>query len=249
MNAPDLVKHASLREALNAAARDVNGLVEKAGRNSEFKYAYVGHEHVLDHTREVLLRHGVAVIPTHLRFVQSIPFKGDRVLFLWEQTFEVSHTDSSDSLTPSLNITTLASESAAAKASTAADRVMLMRLCRLAGTSDQGESDRELEGRRQAERDRARAARASRAGADEHGEMKPDTREQEKATAEALAALGRVKLASENLLYFYRTALANLDRVRATREQRDRVWKAFDQHCAKGGIDAADLIAGARGDE
>lgn len=218
--------HATLRAALVAAAQGMPALVAKGGWHDQKKFQHVRHEDVLEHTRNVLLAHGVAVLHGDLKFLQAVPARKDAVLFLWEQSIEAQLVGTGDKLEARVQVMTGPDDAAAAKASTAADRVFLMRLCRLAGGADH-EEQRSRGGRREA---------------DEQGEVAPDPREQERATAEALKALAHVKLTEESLLHYCRVALGNLDAALATDAQRTRVYEAFEKRCKEARLDARKLV-------
>lgn len=252
---PAVQQHRTLRAAINAAAMALNGLVDKAGVNTQYDYAYVGHSHVIDHVRETLLAHGVVVLPTDLRFVRVLESRGSG-LFLWKQRFSVEHVHSTERRTAALHVTTLAGEQSSAKASTAADRTFLMRLCRLAGRSDQTDSPRQQRGRAPAmgptasERNQgAKPATRSTRGESrveydrETGEVRKPADKRERAVASLLDELAGLDKAPEaRLVTFVSEARAKLDQVVADGSQCGRVWSAFEQRCKEARLDAKELM-------
>lgn len=232
MNAPTQLppaepRHATLYAAIGAAALDMAALVAKAGTHEQKNFSYVRHEDVLEHTRNVLLLHGVVVVHGDLRFVERVQSRGDNSMLLWEQTVSAVHAPTGETLERKVQVATLPDDASAAKASTAADRIFRMRLCQLGGGAEQ------IEEQRGGQRGRGRR---------EEAEERPDPREQEQATAAALKALGNVKLDEASLLHFYRAALGHLDTARATDAQRDRVWDAFAKRCKEARLDAQQLV-------
>jgi hypothetical protein len=242
---PDnVLQHRSLRAAINAAATALDGLVDKAGVNEQYHYAYVGHSHVIDHVRGALLEHGVVVLATDLRFVQSFESRNS-TLYLWEQKFQVEHEHSADSFEAKVQVTTLPGEQSAAKASTAADRTFLMRLCRLAGKTDQDDGPRQQRGRAPAmgpradERNQGAKPRSTgrQPAHDANGEVPMNATE--RAVAELLAELvGLDKAPAARLSKYFADARAALEKADATEAQRARVWKAFEKRCKDSGHDA-----------
>lgn len=227
--------HPTLREALVAAAMGMPAMVAKGGWHEQKRFEHVRHEDVLTHTRAVLLTHGVVIVHGDLRFVERVEARKESHLLLWEQTIAALHVDTDDKLEARVQVLTGPDDAAAAKASTAADRVFLMRLCRLAGGSEHVPEDKSQRGRSQRRED-----------VDEHGEVKPDPAEQARVTAEALKALTNVRLTEESLLHFYRTAAGNLNRARVTDAQGAQVWAAFEKRCKEARLDAEQLAERAR---
>lgn len=227
--------HPSLREALVAAAMGMPALVAKGGWHDQKRFEHVRHEDVLTHTRAMLLTHGVVVVHGDLRFVDRVQARGDAALLLWEQTIAALHVGTDDKLEARLHVLTGPDDAAAAKASTAADRVFLMRLCRLAGGAEHVPEEKGQRGR------------GRREDVDPNtGEVLPDAAAQERVAAEALKHLAKAEASEEKLLHWARAALGNLEAVRATDEQRSRVWTAFAKRCAEARLDPEKLAERAR---
>lgn len=224
--------HPTLREALVAAAMGMPALVDKGGWHEQKRFQHVRHEDVLEHTRAALLTHGVVIVHGDLRFVDRVQARGDAALLLWEQTITALHVGTDDKLEARLQVLTGPDDAAAAKASTAADRVFLMRLCRLAGGAEHVPEEKGARGRGGRREDVDSAT----------GEVLPDAAAQERVTAEALKALAKVELTEPKLGHWAGIALANLDRVRATDAQRSRVWDAFAARCKEARVDARKLV-------
>lgn len=223
--------HATLREALAAAAQGMPELVNKGGWHEQKRFEHVRHEDVLSHTRGVLLSHGVKIVHGDLRFVDRIESRQGNHLLLWEQSIAALHVGTEERLEAKLVIATLPDDGAASKASTAADRLFRMRLCELAGGQEHVPEEKGKRGRSDVD--------------PETGEVKPDPAAQEKAVAEALKHLAK-RTTEAQLVDWFRVARENLDRVRATDEQRTRVWAAFEGRCNEARLDAEKLSERAR---
>lgn len=212
--------HPTLLEALIAAAMGMPTFVHKGGWHEQKRFEHVRHEDVLEHTRAGLLTHGVVVVHGDLRFVERVEARQGSHLLLWEQTIAALHVGTDDKLEARLQVLTGPDDAAAAKASTAADRVFLMRLCRLAGGAEH----------------------VPRQDVDPNtGEVKPDPKAQEAAVAEALKHLAKRETEAP-LVEWVRIALADLNRACATDEQRARVRAAFEKRCTELRLDAQKLI-------
>lgn len=226
--------HATLREALAAAAQGMPELVNKGGWHEQKRFEHVRHEDVLSHTRGVLLSHGVKIVHGDLRFVDRIESRQGNHLLLWEQSIAALHVGTEERLEAKLVIATLPDDGAASKASTAADRLFRMRLCELAGGAEHVPEDKSQRGR------------GRREDVDpDTGEVKPDPKAQESAVAEALKHLAKRETEAQ-LVDWFHIARGNLDRVSATDEQRTRVWAAFEKRCKEARLDAEKLAERAR---
>lgn len=214
------LRHSSLRAALNSVALDLPDLMERAGKSEDRDYAYVSHEHVILHVRRKLLEHGVVVIPRELRFIEPVG-----AMLVWEQSFVVQHEHSAEEQRGSVQVTTATTEQAASRASTSADRIFLMRLCRLAAQSDQGD-----------------AQARSRQGVDHDpatGEVRrPRFTDVDMLVAELCGGLATIEGDEVALGKFHGAATGRLDASGATRGQRDRVKRAFVARCKSLGLDA-----------
>jgi hypothetical protein len=231
--APERVEHTSLREALNAVATELSPFVERIGRNTDSGYDNgVSHPVVLEHCRDVLLRHGVVVIPLDLTFermVQMGPDGRDSV-FMWRHTFKVAHTLTKDKESIKLDIASPPTQSASAHASTVADKLLMLRLCRLASKTE------------------PRTEREPGFDVDEHGEVRQPgnaRRGDNKATLiqQLVAALSldvrKVPAEREALIKFWRRASGELGRfyVIANNDLRaEPLRTAFDSRCRDAGL-------------
>ena len=123
--------------AVAAAAREVSGMVAKAGRNSHQSYNYCGHEHVIQHVRDVMLQHGLVIgapVTTAGPHPHLVPVRGDtKPVWGWSFAIPVYHDVSGHCETFNVSATTQANDKAAFVASTAADRTLRLRLMGLAG--------------------------------------------------------------------------------------------------------------------
>lgn len=212
--------HPTLLEALIAAAMGMPTFVHKGGWHEQKRFEHVRHEDVLEHTRAVLLTHGVKIVHGDLRFLDRVQARNDSYLFLWEQTITALHLGTTEKLEAKLQVMTGPDDAAAAKAQTAADRMFRMRLCELAGGAEH----------------------VPRQDVDPNtGEVKPDPAAQERAVAEALKHLAKRETEAP-LVEWVRIALADLNRACATDEQRARVRAAFEKRCTELRLDAQKLI-------
>jgi hypothetical protein len=231
----------NLRAALAAAQAEVRGLVYKAGANQEQRYRFVGHEDVIEHVRAAMVKHGVIVVPTGLRFVQELTWqtaKGTRIAWLWEQSFDVAHAHSEESRTATVQVTTMPNDKASFVASTAADRTLLMRLMRLAGTSEENPEDDSHDD----DRRRQQGQQEQRLGAGLK-DARP-VYDAAKVVQGLMADLGRIATDRETLGRFYEYARGELAKCRADEQQKLLVQQEFGRRCAGAGLKPKDVIAG-----
>lgn len=239
----------TIRAAITAAAASVQGFVFKDGENSAQKYRYVGHEHVIDHVRHVLLGLGIVILPTVLRFVQEIVYTtkaGGGTALLWEQTFEVSLVGSDERLTLSVQVTTAANDKASFIASTAADRTLLMRLMRLAGTSQENPEydERDQGGRQQGGGQQRQQANNNQQRA-QGGGQRANVNE----ATQAVQTLHR-ELAQQNdfgaLVAFFHHGAQTLRGHGIQGEPSTRFWDAWGERCRALRLDPNEVAAAAR---
>jgi hypothetical protein len=136
--APD---NAPLWSALRDARRELTGVIYKGGSNQAQRYKYVGHEQVLMVVRGVLLKHDLVFLPTHVKYVAAVEKTGEAgkvtTVLLWEGLFELTHVPSGMTKAFSCMASTILNDKAAFVASTSLERVALLRLMALAGSSDE----------------------------------------------------------------------------------------------------------------
>ena len=238
----------NLRSALVAAQATVNGMVFKAGANTAQNYRYVGHKEVIEHVREAMRSHGIVVVPTRLRFVQDLTYRtsrGEQHAWLWEQDFVVVHVASNEREAVTVQATTACNDKAAFVASTAADRTLLMRLMRLAGTSEENpehdsHDEQQPNGQRQG------------GGQQRPAQGKPAQQQQRQPSADSgrviqglLEDLAKLRKSDRSTLAsFYAYAREQLEVCAASEQQRTTVQKAFGQVCESNGLKPRDVISG-----
>lgn len=223
-----------LRGALAAARAKVKARVFKAGTNREQGYQYVSHEAVVEHVREALVEQRVLVLPkslTHKGELRWAGKSGDRVCWLWEQTFVLTHADSDEAFELAVQVTTIANDKAAFVASTAADRTLLMRIMGLAGSLEEDPEHGEEPEQRSA------PARTQGAG---------PSPESARVVRDLIAELGKTAGDRESLAHFYETARTELALCRASEQQKTTVQQAFGERCAAAGLKPRDVVTGAR---
>lgn len=228
---------ASLREALNAAANEVNAFVSKEGYNQEHRYSYAGHEDVVGHVRGALLRNGVVIVPTLLRLVskESFPSRGgDKCVFVWEQAFEILHVHSDDKCTVLVQVTTHPGDKASFIASTSADRTLLMRLMRLA-TTNEGEVEYDRSTGEVLDQRRGQQQRQGQSQRGQESQQMQGGNAVAKVVARLVADLAQIK--PEMLGQFYGHARAQLSKCSAPDAQVRSVREAFDKRCRALGVD------------
>lgn len=238
----------NLRRALADAQSRCKGLVFKAGANQEQRYRFVGHEDVVEHVRTVMVACGIILIPASLRFVQELLWKtakGERVAWLWEQTITVAHAHSDETMTAVVQVTTMPNDKASFVASTAADRTLLMRLMRLAGTSEENpeddshdENDRRQNGGGPA---KAQPRTTGNAGGQQRAQ---NTNEAGRVVQGLVNDLSRASADRETLASFYEFARAELSQCSATDQQKKMVWDAFGERCKAANLNPRQVIAG-----
>ena len=240
----------NLRRALADAQALVKGLVYKAGANQEQRYRFVGHEDVIEHVRAVMVACGIVLMPTSLRFVQELAWttaKGQRIAWLWEQTFTVAHAHSDETQMAVVQVTTMPNDKASFVASTAADRTLLMRLMRLAGTSEENpEDDSHDEGdRRQQSGGRpGLQSQHQRTGGSSGQQRAQNTNEAGRVVQQLVSDLQKAPADRETLARFYEYARAELAQCGANEQQKTAVQEAFGKRCAAGGLKPRDVISG-----
>lgn len=240
----------NLRSALAAAQAEVKGLVYKAGANSEQRYRFVGHEDVIGHVREAMVKYGVVVVPTGLRFVQELKWPTaakERVAWLWEQSFEILHAQSDERACATVQVTTMPNDKASFVASTAADRTLLMRLMRLAGTSEENpEDDSHDEDHHQqsgGQRPAQTQPRAANGGNAQRPQQQPSNGSG-KVVEQLLTDLGKATGDRETLANYYEHARAELAQCGANEQQKKIVWDAFGGRCKSAGLEPRAVVSG-----
>lgn len=233
----------NLRAALAAAQAEVAGTIYKAGANQAQRYNYVGHEHVIEHVRAVMVKHGIIIVPARLTFVGELPKwqtrNGEQTGWLWEQAFEILHTDSDEVRTAVVQATTNTNDKAAFVASTAADRTLLMRLMRLAGTNEENPEHDSHEPERERPLDRGQSAPSTQTQSRGRGEA---------ADPVAVLAQLRTDLARCSdfgvLVDFVVYAYGQLRGL--NEQQKTSFWDAFGERCKALKFDPKDVVAAAR---
>ncbi len=131
----------TLAAALVRARRDCPPTVFKAGRNKDQNYRFVGHEQVLvSGARAALLRHGLVLEQQSVEYVGSLlaPSRsGERPVWRWCGTFVLLYGASGEERLYRYEATTQPNDKAAYVASTALDRVALLRVLQLAGSDEE----------------------------------------------------------------------------------------------------------------
>lgn len=134
-----------LSQALIAARKDVHGTVFKAGRNDAQKFTYVGHEHVIEHVRAALLKHGLDYLQTSCVRVGESKHqasRGEMTMLHWEARARITHAESGETLEIGpIEGTTQTGDKVAYVASTSLDRTILLRLFNLAGSREENVED------------------------------------------------------------------------------------------------------------
>ncbi len=131
---PDL-KIATLNSALIAARKAVRARVFKGNFNQHQQYKYVSHEDVLQHCRDALLDCGLVLEQRSCTYDGEQPVKQSTV-WRWSGVFALVH-EAGDERLYTFSATTQPNDKAAYVASTSLDKVALMRVLQLAGTSDE----------------------------------------------------------------------------------------------------------------
>jgi hypothetical protein len=134
--------YAALTKALCQARSKLSGTVFKSGMNQHQRYAYVGHEQVVrSGAREALGECGLALVQTNVELVSDAVPAGKVQAHLYRGEFLLLH-ESGESLPLTFLATVQPNDKSAFVASTSLDRVALLRLLCLAGSSDEDpESD------------------------------------------------------------------------------------------------------------
>ncbi len=127
----------TLAQALARARRDCPATVFKGGRNKDQNYSYVGHEQVLGTARAPLLKHDLVLEQQSVSYAGELSYStrnGPRPVWRWTGMFVLIHAPSAQERLYSFEATTQANDKAAYVASTALDRVALLRVLGLAGS-------------------------------------------------------------------------------------------------------------------
>jgi hypothetical protein len=240
-----------LHAALHAAVCALLGYVAKDGFNQDQRYRFAGHEAVNATTREALLAHHLTLVPRALRHLAELRFaggRGEQVIWVWEQDFELVHTPSGELLTISQQVTTRAGEKAAAIASTAADRIVLLRLLRLSTVTEEEEPQREerpAPARAQHRETRPGASQARKAApAAQVPQGDPQaTPRGERVVTQLADELTRLVRDRDTLAKFWERARERLAQAQASRGQVQRAKEAFGAKCRALGFDPNDVTA------
>lgn len=173
-----------LRKAIIAAQLKCSGILHQDKINKEQGYKYSGHDDVVEHVRGAMASEGLSVeqVTCDLEAEVEIATKhGRSVAWKWRVICLVTHT-SGASAVRIVRPLTVPNNKASFVASTSAERTLLMRLMRLAGTKD---ADPEgVEDPQQQQRGQGRAQQ--RGGAQEregsrHVQQPPELSEADKA--------------------------------------------------------------------
>jgi hypothetical protein len=129
-------------------------------------------------------------------------------------------------------------------ASTAADRTLLMRLMRLAGTSDENpEHDSHDEGHRQ--QSGGGPVKAQPRAAGNGGQPRAqNTNEAGRVVQQLVEDLNKAPADRETLANFYEYARSELAQAGATEQQKLVVQEAFGKRCASAGLKPREVISG-----
>lgn len=125
--------------ALIAARQAVHLKVHKAGKNSAQGYKFVGHEHVLEHSRAAMLAHGLILEQVGVEYLGSETYttrSGTNSAWRWRGTHKLIHV-SGEERTYVFEATTGPNDKAAFVASTALDRTAILRIMQLAGSDEE----------------------------------------------------------------------------------------------------------------
>lgn len=136
-NCEVLDNRSKLNMALVHARLELTGIIYKGGQNTAQRYNYVGHEQVLMVVRSILLKHGLLFLPTHVKYVAKLDHGEKSPVLLWEGMFELTHIESGEMRVFTCMASTILNDKGAFVASTSLERVALLRLMALAGSSDE----------------------------------------------------------------------------------------------------------------
>lgn len=130
-------KTEGLYAALMRCRNALKGKVYKGGTNSAQKYNYVGHEQVIEVTRDVLSENELLLIQTKTEYMQRVSSHDEsKGLHIWRGYFTLLHVPTGETLELSFEGTTVPNDKSAYVASTAIERTALLRLFLLAGSGD-----------------------------------------------------------------------------------------------------------------
>ncbi len=131
----------TLAQALVRARRSCPPTVFKAGKNKDQNYRFVGHEQVLvSGARAALLAHDLVLEQQSVEYVGALMApnrNGERPVWRWCGTFMLVHGPSAEERIYRYEATTQPNDKAAYVASTALDRVALLRVLQLAGSDEE----------------------------------------------------------------------------------------------------------------
>lgn len=230
----------SLAAALMLARGELKGRVFKGGNNSAQGYRYVGHEQTLMACRDVLLDNDLLFEQVDVSFVQNLE-KEKGSVWLWRAKFDLEHWPTNQRRGYVHVGTTIANDKAAYVASTSIERVALLRLLHLAGSSDDEAKDPFVE---DAESDHSPAQREA-LGTNRSPDMAADATVDARSKAALNAALGALDRVKDfpGLVTWFR----NLDETKSI-NQADRTAAnlAFEKLCQVNNVNQAQVIKEAR---
>ena len=126
-----------LYEAIMKARQALRGKIYKSGSNSAQKYNYVGHEQVLELTRELMLDNGLLLFQDKTEYVCDTPsHDGTKRITVWRGHFTLMHLPTGECRSFTYEGTTVPNDKQAYVASTSIERTVLLRLFLLAGSGD-----------------------------------------------------------------------------------------------------------------
>lgn len=185
----------ALTKALCGARSELSGTVFKAGVNQHQRYAYVGHEQVVrSGAREALSKHGLALVQTNVELVSDALPAGKVAAHLYRGTFVLLH-EGGASMPLQFLATVQPNDKSAFVASTSLDRIALLRLLCLAGSSDEDpEADYHDQ---QTQRDQQQ----QRTGGQQNGHRQEEQRQEPPPIDEAVVRLiGRLEMVNPDKL-------------------------------------------------
>lgn len=237
-----------LRQALIRAQKRCSGLLAKTKTNKDQNYKYTGHDDVVEHVRQAMAEEGLSVDQAtyDLEEIITITIRGgETTVWKWRCVCVVWH-ESGAGVPRIVRVLTVPNNKASFVASTAAERTLLMRLMRLAGTKEgdpEGESD--LAGAQQQQRGGARRPHhASRSNGAQPKKEEPSQKELDELSAWVATRLKVLpECQTEKSLILWGRVLTSR---RGPKNFKAAAWAAWEEMVVKRGLKPAELFVHVR---
>lgn len=240
-----------LASALIKARKAAHATVFKAGRNTDQRYRYVGHEQVIVASRDILLDAGLSLEQRAVEYAGELIApgrQGNRPVWRWVGHFVLVH-ESGEERGYRFEATTQPNDKAAFVASTSLDRVAHMRVLELAGTEDEDpESDWHDQRARQ---DAPLGAQEPRQDAREHTDRTADPPNLRRLPEPAETPEGQLakelflpKLMQLKTKPALKGWWVEVCKGGYSRNVKVALYRTFEQHAKRLGFDARQIVGG-----